>query len=165
MSVSKQALEFLTSRKSLCLSTVSKEGELETSVTPFVFYEGRFYIFVSELARHTQNLLHAIDSNSAQKLPISGLLIADEAETEQIFARERMSFKLKVVEIEQDSKQFTAVLSVFEQQFGEVVEVLQGLPDFHLFELTSTEGGYVCGFGQAFAFEGMPADGIHPVRS
>ena len=35
-------------------------------------------------------------------------------------------------------------------QFGETVELLRSLPDFHLLALTAVKGRYIAGFGKAF---------------
>lgn len=163
MSPQQQCQDFLESRQSLLLSSQNASGELETSVTPFVLLEDRIYIFVSELARHTQNLLWLTQLPADETHNISGLLVADETETEQMFARERLSFQFSVTEIDRDDEIYPQALQIFSQQFGEVVGVLQGL-DFHLFALKSQSGGYVRGFGQAFAFKGMPSNGISAVK-
>lgn len=164
MSPQQQCQNFLASRKSILLSSQNAEGVLETSVTPFILLQDRFYIFVSELAQHTQNLLWLSQQSPEKRHNISGLLVADESETEQLFARERLSFQFSVQRIEQDNELYNQALQLFSQQFGEVVEVLKGLPDFHLFALNSESGGYVRGFGQAFAFNGMPSSGISAVK-
>lgn len=163
MSPQKQAMAFLGTRKSIVLSTFDADQVVETSVTPFVLMDGHFYIFVSELAQHTKNILTALQSSKS--LVISGLLLADETETEQLFARERLSFQLQVAEVQAQTELYQNVLQTFANEFGEVVGILQGLPDFHLFQLTSMKGGYVRGFGQAFAFESLPTDGLTPVRN
>ena len=158
MSPNQQALTFIESRKTLYLSTSSKTGELETSVAPFVRYEGDFYIYVSELSQHTKNLL-AQEKNT----PVSALLCADEKETEQLFACERMRLQLKVKEVKRSSQQYQSVIQQFENAFGEVVQVLSSLPDFHLFQLRILNGSYVRGFGQAFRFEGNPENGVQHI--
>jgi len=165
MSHQQQCLDFLDKRRALILSTQDPAGELETSVTPFVLQDGVFYIFISELAKHTQNLLwQTSTTNSSESTKISGLLLSDEAETEQLFARERMTFQFDVSEVSQSTATYNQILEQFENAFGEVVSILTSLPDFHLFALTSVSGGYVRGFGQAFAFKGMPEKGITPIK-
>ena len=158
MSPNQQALTFIESRKTLYLSTSSKTGELETSVAPFVSYGGDFYIYVSELSQHTKNLL-AQEKNT----PVSALLCADEKETEQLFACERMRLQLNVEEVERSSACYQDVIQQFEQTFGDVVQMLTNLPDFHLFKLRIVNGQYVRGFGQAFRFEGHPENGMQHI--
>ncbi|BCN94131.1 heme utilization protein HutZ [Thiomicrorhabdus immobilis] len=168
MTNQQQCEAFFESRKTLILSTVDSKGGLETSVAPFVFHNGKVFIFVSELAKHTQNLLWLIEQNQTltnNRLPglVGGLLLADESQTEQLFARERMTLQLLASEVDKHSQQYAELLELFQQQFGEVVELLSGLSDFHMIELAIQNGGYVKGFGQAFAFENNPCSGLTPI--
>lgn len=173
MQVKNRAIEFLDSRKSLVMSTLDDKGQTETSVAACLFYEECFYIFISELSQHTQNLLKATAGD--QKTHISGLLLADEVDTEQMFARERLSFQFLVEkfpvptkqaasESNQANNEYQNVLQQFAIQFGEVVSVLQSLPDFHLFKLIPQKGNYVVGFGQAFAFDKLPHYGLKAIK-
>ena len=161
-----QCQALLEQQKTLMLSTANPKGVLETSVTPFLLDDGRFYIYISELAQHTQNLLSVTAAeNSPASLPvISSLIVKDEAETEQPFARERLAIQFQVSPVETGSQRFLTVMNRFEARFGEVVNVLQGLPDFHLFELTPLNGQYVRGFGQAFVFKGAPCKALSAVQ-
>lgn len=166
MNPQQQCEQFLQSRNSMVLSTLDLEGSLETSVAPFVMQDDCFFIFVSELAKHTQNMLQQLKrANERDELAlVSGLLLSDEKQSEQLFARERISFQLVVSEVVATEPMYDRVLTQFSEQFGEIVSVLRGLPDFHLFALKSQNGGYVRGFGQAFAFEGMPNTGLKAVK-
>lgn len=171
MTHQQQCQDFWQARRSIILSTTNLEGGVETSVTPFITdEEGSLYIFISELAQHTQNILYLLSESSVRaelqdSFPlISGLLIADDAETEQLFARERLTLKLQPSEIFRESAAFSERLSCFEQSFGEVIPLLASLPDFHLIQLKIISGGYVKGFGQAFTFEGCPCQNLKPVR-
>ncbi|MDG6773795.1 HugZ family protein [Thiomicrorhabdus sp. ZW0627] len=158
MSVSQACRKFFESRKSLILGTLSDEGVLETSATPFVVIEeGELAIFVSELSAHTQNLLHSTGL-------VSGLLVADESETPEMFARERISLQLQVSHIGQDDAERDRILDLFSQRFGEVVDVLRGLPDFHCFKLKVAQGRYIQGFGSAHAFEGCPCRDMKGIK-
>lgn len=168
MTNQQQCEAFFTSRKSLILSTSDAQGVIETSVAPFIYTNHKLYIFVSELAKHTQNLLALMESNQQSAdvhLPglVSAILLADEAHTEQLFARERMTLQLSVEELLVNDKRYSDVLNEFADHFGEVVTVLRGLSDFHLFEFTIQNGGYVKGFGQAFAFDDKPCNDLQPI--
>lgn len=158
MSPAEQAKLFLQNRQSIHLSTITDatKGVVETSVAPFIYSNGHFYIYVSELAQHTQNLLALMqtDNSQSENSLISGLISADEKQTEQIFARERLALQMNVSEVEKDTEDYKVLLSEFEKTFGEVVLMLQSLPDFHLFKLKVESGSYVRGFGQAFSFTG-----------
>ncbi len=166
MTHQQQCQAFWQARRSVILSTTNLEGGVETSVTPFIADdEGNLYIFISELARHTQNILYLLsESPTASNCIISGLLVADESETEQAFARERLTLQLHPSEVFRESEAFSELLLRFEQTFGEVIPLLASLPDFHLIQLKVIKGGYVKGFGQAFTFDGCPCQNLEPVR-
>lgn len=161
MTHQQQCEAFLNRRKTLLLSTLDKEGVLETSVAPFVFLDGLFYIYISELAKHTQNCLWQIEQNRPQ---VSALLVADESETEQLFARERITLQLNASELKREQCEYILVLQKFADDFGDIIGMLSSLPDFHLITLTPINGGYVRGFGQAFAFESCPCQGLMPIK-
>ena len=174
MTHQQQCLAFFESRSSLILSTFDAQGRLETSVAPFVSDEaGHLYLFISELALHTQNVLQWISAKEGispnpdlLKSPglVSCLLVADESQTEQLFARERLTMQLDLAEIHRNSSEFELIMTRFESRFGEVITVLNSLPDFHLIQLTPVTGGYVKGFGQAFTFEGCPCQQLQPIK-
>ena len=44
------------------------------------------------------------------------------------------------------------------RRFGQVMQLLESLPDFHLFELQLQGGRYVRGFGQAYDLAGERLD-------
>ncbi len=166
MTHQQQCEAFWAARRSLILSTVNSKGELETSVAPFITDDqGHLYIFISEQAQHTQNILYLLDSDSEKASPcISGLLLSDEPELDALFARERLTLQLRPSEISRTSELFSVILLRFEESFGEIVTILAKLPDFHLFQLTVTQGKYVKGFGQAFTFKGCPCQHLTPVQ-
>jgi len=167
MTNQQQCEAFLKTRQTLILSTQAQTGTLETSVAPCVLVDGVVYIFVSELAAHTQNLLWTIEHNSnlpdEKSILVSGLFVADESETEQLFARERITLQFVPTEILADETQYQTVLQKMAQQFGEVMSVLTSLPDFHLIALKPKKGGYVKGFGQAFAFNDCLCQDLTPI--
>ena len=149
---SKESLEesftnFKQSVKTLQLSSITNEGKPNASYSPFVVdKQGNFYIFVSQLASHTQDLL----ANPQASI----LLIQDEADTRQIFARRRISYQCGVEVVSDDSSDYLPMLNTLEERFGNVVELLRTLPDFILFKLTPYQGQYVKGFGKAYKLIG-----------
>jgi hypothetical protein len=86
------------------------------------------------------------------------LLIEAEAQAQEIFVRKRISFQCQAVQVERESKEWGQIMAEFEQQFGEIVTLLKGLGDFHLFRLTPESGLFVKGFGQAFSIGGDQLD-------
>jgi len=135
--------EALLSRfASLMLSTVNSKGEPLASFAPFVEKDGVFYIFVSLLADHTVNML---DNPMA-----SVMLIANEQESKNIFARERAVVQVAIEEVEVQSAIANTVFELMEQSHGKTVKMLRTLSDFKLLQLTPIKGRYVVGFGKAF---------------
>jgi heme iron utilization protein len=133
----------LATQQTLLLSTASTTGFPDMSYAPFVLDEsGCFSILISELAAHTGNLManpHA-----------SVMFIRPESESNNLFARERAIFDCTAKPIERSDSGYSTQLMVLHKQFGDIVEVLRSLSDFHLFALSPVSGRYVAGFGQAY---------------
>ncbi|RZM74738.1 HugZ family pyridoxamine 5'-phosphate oxidase [Leptolyngbya iicbica] len=136
-------VDFPTQVQSLMLSTVTPEGQPQASYTPFVMGRDRtFYIFVSGLSSHTQNL---------QKTSQAGiLLIEDEAQAQQIFARRRLMYDCDVTLIERHDPQWANLADQFKRRFGNLIDMLRQLPDFQIFQLAPSGGRFVVGFGAAY---------------
>ncbi len=132
---------------SIILSTVDAEGLPNASYTPFVMdEEKRIYIYVSGLATHTKNIY--------ANPKVSVLFIEDESQTKQIFARRRLSFDCDSNVLTRDTPQWLEIVDKFQEKFGEIIEMLRGLPDFRIFQLTPTKGRFVVGFGAAYQISG-----------
>ena len=145
----------LGSTYSLQLATIGEDNVPHCGYTPFIVERTndqppRFYVFVSELAVHTRDLLRAS--------PASIMIIEDEQKSVQVFARTRVSYQCKVSIIKPDAADYTRLLDSYQQRHGNIVSVLRGLPDFHLICLTPTKGQFVMGFGKAFALTGPCID-------
>ena len=136
--------------KSLMLGTVSEQGLPRTSYAPFVLESGNFYIYLSGLSGHTAELI----ANPVTSI----LLIEDEADAGQIFARARVSYLCDAEVIRRGGSKYEHVLGLFSARFGGVIDVLKSLPDFVLFELTPRSGRFITGFGQAYDLAGDQLD-------
>ncbi|WP_340123763.1 HugZ family protein [Methylobacter svalbardensis] len=142
--ITKRYQELMASQQTLLLSTASANGVPDISYAPFVRDDaGVFYIYVSEMACHTVNLL-----NNPQT---SILFIRSEFESPNLFARERAVLSCSVTEIIRDDAIYAERVQAMQDKFGEVVSVLRSLSDFHLFALRPENGRYVIGFGRAFS--------------
>lgn len=150
---------FIDKQKSLLLSTLSVSKQPHSSYAPFFVYQNGFYIFVSQLALHTQHLL---DSSIA-----SILLIEDESVCDDIFARQRLTYDVSVNMIERNDTLWTQVIEGMTERLGERVTLLSQLGDFVLFQLTPTSGRYIKGFGKAYDLSGVDLniEDIQHVRS
>ena len=138
--------KLLASQQTLLLSTASITGIPDMSYAPFIRDgSGCFYVFISELAAHTYNLLTNPQA--------SVMFVRPESESDNLFARERAIFDCSVKEISRDDENYSNLLNALQEQFGEIVGVLRSLSDFHLFALSPKNGRYVAGFGQAYTID------------
>ncbi len=134
--------ELYNSFKTLLLAT-TQDGIPEMSYAPFVRdAEGVFYIYISELAQHTANLIANPQA--------SVLFIQDEAQSANLFARARISLSCTAREIAKTDPLYNQQLLTMHTSFGEIIQLLSGLNDFHMFALQPIQGRYVAGFGRAY---------------
>lgn len=138
--------EFISQQQSVILATSNHDGEPQASYAPFILVEGRFYIYVSELAAHTENLMHHAD--------LGLLLIEDEQTADNLFARKRASIQATAQEIARDSDHWQQTMDCFVAQHGDTAALLKTLADFHLFELRAQKATFVKGFAQAYELSG-----------
>jgi putative heme iron utilization protein len=141
-SVTADYLAFRDGFRTLVLSTFA-DGLPQISYAPFVDLDGTLFIYVSELAAHTRHLL------LTQRCAV--LLIEDERASRNLFARRRISYQCRAREVDQASAPGQQALERMQARFGNTMELLRTLKDFHLIGLEVIEGSYVAGFGKAFA--------------
>jgi heme iron utilization protein len=141
--------------RSLILATTDTAGTPQASPAPFVRdAQNRYHVFVSSLSPHTAHL--------ASGRPIGILLVEDESDALQIFARRRLSHTCAVEEIERSTTDWDACLVRFGERFGAVIDLLRDLPDFRLFRLMPKAGRFVRGFGQAYRIVDESLQAIGP---
>lgn len=131
--------QLLSDIDTLVLATVDSDGTPNASVVPYLHCEGSFYILTSGLSEHTQHLLSEKD--------IGVLVLRDEQDTRNIFARERISMRCAVAQVTENQEE---ILDGMEAQLGKTVGLLRTLPDFTLFQLIPKSVRYVAGFGKAY---------------
>ena len=153
-----EAMALLGRFKTLQMATASAAGEPEASYAPFVRTrkDNAFFICVSDLSRHTGHL--AANGNA------SVLLIEDESEAAQLFARRRLVFECAAGQVEHGSARWNAVMDLFERKFGEVIGLIRPLADFRMFALVPRRGVFVKGFGQAYRIAGSTLDALRRVN-
>jgi len=140
-------LNFIKDFKSAVLGTVDEKGLAFSSYAPFVYANHKFYIFISDVAKHATNL------KASEKASV--FFIEDESKAEQIFARKRISLQTSSVLIARDKKEFEEVISLFKEKFSEgMMNMLLGMSDFNLYALKIDSGEATYGFGEAYAIGG-----------
>ncbi len=155
--IAEEARGFLTRFKTLLIATVNPDGVPLASYAPFVRQKDHcFYIYVSELSRHTRDL----DATAVASV----LFIEDERDTIQLFARKRLIFDCRAELIARDSEEWREILDNFAETFGDVLDLLKPLADFKMFRLRPTEGMYVGGFGKAYRFTGAVPTSLEHIR-
>lgn len=134
--------ELVAACQSVILATVNEEGLPNASYAPFARIGNRFYILVSFMSRHTRNL------RDVGK--VSAMFIEDEAATKQIYARDRLTLDMKTRQIQRGTSEWEAGIGKLKEAHGKILDILVGLEDFIMIELTPTGGSYVNGFGSAY---------------
>lgn len=138
--------EFLKDFKSVVISTIDKETNPFSSYAPFIKYEDNYYVFLSAMAKHWENLqLHK---------KASLFFVEDEKSCENIFARKRVVMQGNVSNIDKQTNQYNTILNEFENIHGETVKVLRKMDDFTLFEISPFSGEAIFGFGAAYNLGG-----------
>lgn len=139
--------DFIASRKLLNLASLTPQGHPHASTAPFLAADGNFYLFISDLSGHANNLKG--DSRA------SVIFNADEGDTKQPFARLRVTFNVEAGIIAREDTLWQTRIGQMQEKFGPVIDHLKDLEDFNLFELKPSGGRYVKGFGKAYALEGL----------
>lgn len=128
------------------LATLGADRTPSASYAPLVWLNDQSYLFLSDLADHTGNL---------RSCPSLGLVLVEgEDASANPFARRRITLQGEACMVDRGDPAFTPVLAEFRRRFGEVMTVLESLPDFHLFRLQLQRGRYIRGFGQAYELAG-----------
>lgn len=128
----------LNKQKTLMISSLDKDNNVRVSYSPFVNVEDRFYIYISKIAEHYNNIVNNPE--------VSIMIIEDEQDVDIIFARERVSFS-GTARVLKENDNIIEKLSA--RQGKSIMDVLVGL-DFDIFEIEIHEGRLVKGFGKDF---------------
>ena len=136
---------------SLVMATTNTAHQPAASYTPFACIEGKFYILVSGLAIHGENL----KANPALDI----MLIEDENRSRNIYARLRLNYRVTASVVPKDSEEYARATDALGARAGKTVSLLKTLDDFTLYRLDPVRGTLVQGFGKAFVFEPGAASG------
>ena len=140
-------MNFIKDFQSTVIGTVDEKGLAFSSYAPFVYTNHKFYIFISDVAKHATNL------KASEKASL--FFIEDESMAEQIFARKRISLQTSSMLITREEDAFEEVMSQFKEKFSEsMMNMLLGMSDFNLYALNTDTGEATFGFGEAYAIGG-----------
>ena len=143
--------QLLNELRSASMATVTSAGSPYVSYVPVAQGEDRvLYLFVSDLTGHTANL----KSNRQASL----MLVADESESQQIFARRRLILQGSASLIGRDDTEWAQAEEVYGNRFKDMFKLLKTLKDFHMFAFRADTVKLVLGFGQAYMLEGANWD-------
>ena len=145
--LSGQCLQFIDQFHSVLIGTSDTSGDPDVSYSPVIYHDNRFYILISQLSPHTEHLY--------QRPTAALLFIEDERDSEQIYARRRLSFSCSAQPCKRDDQTWRTLIPLFQSKFGPIIDTLTGLNDFVLFQLQPTQGRWVTGFGRAYGFSGL----------
>jgi hypothetical protein len=137
----------LASRKSLVLATQDEQGACDLGIAPCVTVDLGFAVLLSSLAVHTRNLV--------RQPRLQAMMLEDEADLRQPFARLRANWACHALRLERTDERSDVVFTQMQQSFGSIVPLLHGLADFHVFILTLQTGRFVAGFGKAYRLDGL----------
>ncbi|MDX1434278.1 MAG: pyridoxamine 5'-phosphate oxidase family protein [Gammaproteobacteria bacterium] len=142
-----EARGFVAGFRTLLMASASADGHPDASYAPYVRGgDAAFYVYVSELSRHTANLEATREA--------SVLFIESEESSAEPFARRRATFDCRVEPVARDEARFETLLDEFGARFGETFDLIRPLPDFRLYGLHPQRGVYVRGFARAYRLEG-----------
>jgi putative heme iron utilization protein len=141
----KDCRELQDSFDCLLLSSVNSCGEPLSSFAPYIEHETNFYIFVSELAEHTGNMLETAKA--------SVMFIEGEQSANNLYARKRAIIQVSVTQVEENSGLMDKIISKMLARHGKTITLLRSLADFRMLELKPNKGRYIVGFGKAYDWD------------
>lgn len=127
------------------LSTIKKDGGVETSYSPYFFDGNDYYVLISDLAPHSQNMKTNPD--------ISFIIIDDESKTKNIYARRRLTSQALAEIVDKKSPLFEDIIDQLAKRVSKMVYMLSEMNDFNLFKITPTSGRIVIGFGKTYLID------------
>ena len=136
--------------RTLYLTINSADKVPEIGVSPFIRRDDSLYIYTSHLSPHVHKL---IDQGEA-----TCMLCADEGDSQNIWARNRLKFSVKAYEIARDDRNFEELCNNFTVAHGPTMNLIRNFTDFHMIRLTPQKGVLVLGFAKAFIVSGANFD-------
>ena len=136
--------------------SVNGDNVVDLGYAPYIFYENYYYIFVSELSTHVKLLLK-------QKVG-SFMIINDEINSQNIWARIRLKFSAKIEVIIRDSEDFIIICEKIRYKHGKTMNLIKQFNDFHLIKIVPSKGTIISGFGSAFNLKGASLKVVNKIK-
>ena len=140
------ARDRLLELRTVVLAVVGELSRPDLGVSPFIRQQDGLYIFTSHLSQHVRDLL--------QNGRVTCLLCADEGDSQNIWARNRLKFNASAVEIIRDDIRFETLCDVIAAAHGPTMGLIRNFTDFHMVHLQPEDGVLVMGFAKAFRVSG-----------
>ena len=140
--------EFRQGFKSCVLATLDKDGLPMASYAPIISLDGKYYIYISAIAEHYDNLKR----NPNQ---VEVMFLEDESKAKSIIVRTRLRYKASARFISREDPIVEKVLDKLAENMNDVggIKTIREFTDFDLVELTFGTGRFVRGFGQAYLID------------
>ena len=132
--------------QTILMAAPSEDTMPEMGVTPLVWHGSEMFIYPSHLSAHVRAVLNAGTA--------AFLVIEDEGQAQNIWARKRIKFNAEISEIERKTDIFDIVCDAFASRHGPTMGLIRDFTDFHLLRLRPTSGVMVLGFAQAYQLAG-----------
>lgn len=133
---------FMKSCGSICLATLSSDGEVMCSYAPIIQTSWGNYIYISEVSEHFSNI-----KNNPNNIEI--MYLEDESKAASVILRKRARFR-SVANFIERGNEFDKTFDEFEKIGGGGIKTIRKMLDFHLIKLDFVSGRFVKGFGQAY---------------
>jgi heme iron utilization protein len=146
---------FIGECQTLHIASKNSNQDVIASYAPFVRRAGSYYLYLSRLAAHYNNL--------SENAGVGLLLIRDESSSPNSFARERLQLTANATKLSKNHPDKPNLISRFKSKFGKQFELIEPLPDFDLFELSIKSGRYIYGFAQAYELYGDNMDELRHI--
>ena len=118
------------------------------SYAPIISLDGKYYIYISAIAEHYDNLKR--NPNQAEVM-----FLEDESKAKSIIVRTRLCYKASARFIPREDPIVEKVLDKLAETMNDVggIKTIREFTDFDLVELTFGTGRFVRGFGQAYLID------------
>lgn len=142
--IKSEILEFRNSFGSVVIASIDKDSQAIASYAPLIKYEGRFFIYISEVAEHFSSI-------KAHPENIEILFLEDEKEAKSVILRKRLKYRVRA-EFKNKDSEFEKIFECFEAENPHAggLNTIKKMQDFHLVELHFKKGRFVKGFGGAY---------------